>query len=58
MKRFEKPKWCQSYFKKALLGQRESGLLGQKTSYKRGSIHMNFSIKGQEKGDPLKQVTV
>jgi hypothetical protein len=25
---------------------------------KRGSIHMNFSIKGQEKGDPLKQVTV
>ena len=25
---------------------------------KRGSIHMNFSMKRQEKGDPLKQVTV
>jgi len=47
----------QTCIKRSPLGQRKTGLLRQVTNLKRGSIHMKFSITGQEKGDLLIQVT-
>jgi len=38
------------------LGQSKNGLIRQVT-HTRGSIHMNFSVTGQEKGVLLIQVT-
>jgi hypothetical protein len=33
------------------MGRRKGGLFRQVTSLKRGSIHIKFSMTGQEKGD-------
>jgi len=38
------------------MGQRKYGLVRQVT-FKRGSIHMKFSMTGQEKGELIRQVT-
>ena len=38
------------------MGRRKGALFRQVTSLKRGSIHIKFSMTGQEKGDLLIQV--
>ena len=44
--------YSQTCIKRSPLGQRKSGLLRQVTvPLKRGSIHIKFSMTGQEKGD-------
>jgi len=48
--------YSQTCCKKSPLGQRKSGLSRQ-VALKRGSIHMNFFMMGQEKGDIVTQVT-
>jgi hypothetical protein len=40
------------------LGQRKGGILRQDDLFKRGPIHMKFSMAGQEKDDLLIQVTL
>jgi hypothetical protein len=49
-------KYSQTCIKRSPLGQRKSGLIRQVTS-KRGLIHMEFSMIGQEKCNLLIQVT-
>jgi hypothetical protein len=48
--------YSQTCIKRSTLGQRKCGLITQET-LKKGSIHMKFTMTGQEKGDLLIQLT-
>ena len=47
-------KYSQTSIKKSTLGQRKGGLI---RPFKRGSIHIKFSMTGQEQGNCLIEVT-
>jgi hypothetical protein len=47
----------QTCIKRSPLGQRKRDLIREVRPLKRGSIHVKFSMTGQEKGDLLMQVT-
>ena len=50
--------YSQTCIKMSPLGQRKGGILRQDDLFKRGPIHMKFSMAGQEKDDLLIQVTL